>query len=207
MDFSKKKSDANEDFMLFNNFGGNNNADVENDDLNVNEIYQIGTNIEIEKENKKENLNKKSNKNKTKKSKSTQLVKISTEINTYKAIKEKTIENTNLLELDNKGITLNKLIDEEVNKINNNIQNEDNNNIINEINEINENEEINEINEIKELKDKNSSSCDEEEEEDDEIKKQRIEAIEKITKRTDEIVFIPNFNIFDYSQIIQDEEK
>ena len=207
MDSTKKKSYSNEDFMdNFNIIGGNNNINIENDDININKINQIGTNIEIENKNKEEILNEKKNINKTKKSKSSQLAKFSTEIKTYQNIKEKTIEKTNLLELDFRGINLAQLIQEEEDKANNIDNNIDNTNHI-------QNEDNNEINEINENEDKNSSdlfSLDEEE--DDEIKKQRIELIEKMTKKTDEVVIIPDFNIFDYSKIdqgdfISDEKK
>ena len=194
----RKTSQENEDFMDgLNIFEGNN---IENEDLNLNNINKIG--INIENENKKINeeiSNKKTkSKSKTKKIEKLSTKNITNTIKTKNDIRDETIRNTTLLDLENNDITLSQLIKvrEEEERKNSNIIEYDNDN-----DKYCEEEKNNKLYE-KEENDSFSLS-----EEDEEIKKQRILAIEKITKKTDELVEVPGFNIYDFSKIIMYEQE
>ena len=197
----RKTSQENEDFMDgLNIFEGNN---IENEDLNLNNINKIG--INIENENKKINeeiSNKKTkSKSKTKKIEKLSTKNITNTIKTKNDIRDETIRNTTLLDLENNDITLSQLIKvrEEEERKNSNIIEYDNDND-NDNDKSCEEEKNNKLYE-KEENDSFSLS-----EEDEEIKKQRILAIEKITKKT-ELVEVPGFNIYDFSKIIMYEQE
>ena len=194
----KKTSQENEDFMdLLNIFEGNN---IENEDLNLNNINKIGINIENEnKKNNEEISNKKTkSKSKTKKIEKLSTKNITNTIKTKNDIRDETIRNTTLLDLENNDITLSQLIkvrEEEERK---------NSNIIEYGNDNDKSCEEEKNNKLYEKKENDSFSLSEE---DEEIKKQRILAIEKITKKTDELVEVPGFNIYDFSKAIMYEQE
>ena len=194
----RKTSQENEDFMDgLNIFEGNN---IENEDLNLNNINKIG--INIENENKKINeeiSNKKTkSKSKTKKIEKLSTKNITNTIKTKNDIRDETIRNTTLLDLENNDITLSQLIKvrEEEERKNSNIIEYDNDN----------DKSCEEEKNIK-LYEKEENDSFSLSEEDEEIKKQRILAIEKITKKTDELVEVPGFNIYDFSKAIMYEQE
>ena len=194
----RKTSQENEDFMDgLNIFEGNN---IENEDLNLNNINKIGINIENEnKKNNEEISNKKTkSKSKTKKIEKLSTKNITNTIKTKNDIRDETIRNTTLLDLENNDITLTQLIkvrEEEERK---------NSNIIEYDNDNDKSCEEEKNNKLYEKKENDSFSLSEE---DEEIKKQRILAIEKITKKTDELVEVPGFNIYDFSKTIMYEQE
>ena len=195
----RKTSQENEDFMDgLNIFEGNN---IENEDLNLNNINKIG--INIENENKKINeeiSNKKTkSKSKTKKIEKLSTKNITNTIKTKNDIRDETIRNTTLLDLENNDITLSQLI-----KVREEEEERKNSNIIEYDNDNDKSCEEEKNNKLYEKEENDSFSLSEE---DEEIKKQRILAIEKITKKTDELVEVPGFNIYDFSKAIMYEQE
>ena len=106
----KNISQENEDFMDGLHFIAPNN--IENDEFNLNNINKIGINTENEnKKNNEEILNKKTkSKSKTKKIEKWSTKNITNTIKTKNDIREETIRNTTLLDLENNDITLSQLI-------------------------------------------------------------------------------------------------
>ena len=195
----KNISQENEDFMDgLNSIAPNN---IENDEFNLNNINKIGINTENEnKKNNEEISNKKTkSKSKTKKIEKLSTKNITKTIKTKNDIREETIRNTTLLDLENNDITLSQLI-----KVREEEEERKNSNIIEYDNDNDKSCEEEKNNKLYEKKENDSFSLSEE---DEEIKKQRILAIEKITKKTDELVEVPGFNIYDFSKAIMYEQE
>ena len=213
---------------IFNDIGINQNIgnlNEKQDDINISGISQINNPITDSIQNKQEKEN-----NITKgKTKTKNVLTISTKSKTFptrREITDKLCKTTTLLDLFIENKTFKQLVDKKEEEIR---KEEDNNEIIkvndNEI-EIEEQKNIkkekdniidrNKIeeenkNEIKENNNnelKNSYSSEEKEkdmvqlnEEEEKFKKEKALVIEKILKKTDELVDIPNFNIFDDSKM------
>ena len=195
----KNISQENEDFMDGLHFIAPNN--IENDEFNLNNINKIGINTENEnKKNNEEISNKKTkSKSKTKKIEKLSTKNITNTIKTKNDIRDETIRNTTLLDLENNDITLSQLI-----KVREEEEERKNSNIIEYDNDNDKSCEEEKNNKLYEKKENDSFSLSEE---DEEIKKQRILAIEKITKKTDELVEVPGFNIYDFSKAIMYEQE
>ncbi len=186
----------------FININQNVNNFEDNDDLNFGQLNNLG--INAKEENKiKEPITKKRNKTKKK----TKEDKTTTTTFKTSDIREIAIQKTSLLDLFNSGKNYSELIKEKEEEVKKNT-------IINE--EVN----IKKVNEsdipcppkVEEHGDDDSDGDDDGDdnddddlfnvsEEDEEIKRQRSAAIEKMTKKYDEIVPIPDFNIFDETKI------
>ena len=195
----RKTSQENEDFMDGLKIFEENNK--ENEDLNLNNINKIGKNIENDNKKINEEI---SNKKTKSKSKTKKIEKLSTKnitntIKTKNDIRDETIRNTTLLDLENNDITLSQLI-----KVREEEEERKNSNIIEYDNDNDKSCEEEKNNKLYEKKENNSFNLSEE---DEEIKKQRILAIEKITKKTDELVEVPGFNIYDFSKAIMYEQE
>lgn len=173
----------------------NPNFNIENEEFNFNPVGENKVDIkdndeEIQKINEK--TTKKIKKKISKKSTANQTMPTKSEIIA------KVVETTNLLELENRGITLSQKFKEE-------IKNEMKKNDINDNKEYTEEEEEEE--EADQLKkeekneNENSDSLDMIEEESEEVKNRRKLIIEKMTKKYDEFVDDPEFDVFDESKI------
>lgn len=177
----------------FININPNVNNFEDNDDLNFGQLNNLGIN-EKEENKIKEPITKKRNKTKKK----TKEDKTTTTTFKTSDIREIAIQKTSLLDLFNSGKNYSELIkekEEEVKK--NTIINEDVN-----IKKVNESD----IPGPPKVEEHGDGDGDDDDlfnvsEEDEEIKRQRSAAIEKMTKKYDEIVPIPDFNIFDETKI------
>lgn len=208
----------------FSNFGINQNVGYpndQNDDINIANISQIDNPITNENQNKKDKENN-ITKAKTKTKNISNILTKSKTLPTRKEITNIMCDKTSLLDLFNENKTFKQIVDEKEQEL----KNEYNNNRIIKINDNEIEEQENKIikkddvnknemekenkNELKENinnDNKDSSPAEEKDydifeldEEDEEIKKERELIIEKILKRTDELVYIPNFNILDDSK-------
>ena len=196
-----KNNNVQNEQIEFININQNNYED--NDDLNFGQVNNLGINVK-EKKKTKEPITKKRNKTKKTKTKEAETNKISTTFKTLSS-REIAIQNTNLLDIYNSGKKYEEYIKEKEK------EEEEKNTIINEnvnIKKVNESD-IPEPTKVEDHVDGNgdgdSDDSDDDlfnvSEEDEEIKKQRSAAIEKMTKKYDEIVPIPDFNIFDETKI------
>ena len=155
--------------------------------------------MRIKKIMKKYQIKKLKVKSKTKKIEKLSTKNITNTIKTKNDIRDETIRNTTLLDLENNDITLSQLI-----KVREEEEERKNSNIIEYDNDNDKSCEEEKNNKLYEKKENDSFSLSEE---DEEIKKQRILAIEKITKKTDELVEVPGFNIYDFSKAIMYEQE
>ena len=187
----------------FININQNVNNYEDNDDLNFGQLNNLG--INAKEENKiKEPITKKRNKTKKK----TKEDKTTTTTFKTSDIREIAIHKTSLLDLFNSGKNYSEFIKEKE-------EEEKKNTIINEdvnIKKVNESDipgppKVEEHGDDDDDGDGDGDDDNDDDdlfnvsEEDEEIKRQRSAAIEKMTKKYDEIVPIPDFNIFDESKI------
>ena len=198
----KNKKDQNE-LEFFNGLDSlNSNKNYSPDELNFDNIREIG-----QKDNKKiEDIKNDKTKAKTITKKSQDNSTTIKTMPTKRQIIDMVTNKTSLLDLEINGKDLNELIREEEERLTkenyiNQELNKDNEEICNdnEIIKINENN-INEV-DNKKLKIEKNISDESISEENEEIKKERIITIEKMKKKTDEIVDVPGFNIFDETKM------
>ena len=198
----KNKKEQNE-LEFFNGLDSlNSNNNYLPDELNFDNIREVG-----QKDNKKiEDTKTDKTKAKTKTKKSQDNSTTIKTMPTKRQIIDMVTNKTSLLDLEINGKNLNELIREEEERLTkenyiNQELNKDNEEICNdnEIIKINENN-INEV-DNKKLKIEKNISDESISEENEEIKKERIITIEKMIKKTDEIVDVPGFNIFDETKM------
>ena len=198
----KNKKDQNE-LEFFNGLDSlNSNKNYSPDELNFDNIREIG-----QKDNKKiEDIKNDKTKAKTITKKSQDNSTTIKTMPTKRQIIDMVTNKTSLLDLEINGKDLNELIREEEERLTK--ENYINQELIKNNEEICNNNEIikineNNINEIdnKKLKIEKNISDESISEENEEIKKERIITIEKMKKKTDEIVDVPGFNIFDETKM------
>lgn len=165
--------------------------DEENKQINMPQINNIGTNYNI------------NNEMSVKKKKSKKTDKLSTTIDT--AHKDIIIQKTSLLDLENNGMSLSEYVFKKEEEIQQKEGNEKK-----EIKEEENNENLNENSQepVKNDADDDSDSLKDIKviEEDEETKKKRELVIEKMSKKYDEIVDIPGYNILN-EEICKEFEK
>ena len=194
-----QKEDENFNLLEIPNINRNNI----NEDLNFDKIGQVRG---IDSQNTKDVKN---DKIKTLTRKISDIPTTTKTMPSKREIIDKVTEKTSLLDLELSGKNLNDLIKEEEEKLTKeyNAQPE----LITDINDVIKNNEINNKNEnnMNELeaedntgKKSNYSEDDSISEEKEEIKIQRKLIIEKMQKRTDDIVDMPNFTIFDETKMV-----
>ena len=159
-----------EQFIINDQIGRPREYDEENNQINMPQINSIGTN---------DNTN---NETSVKKKTSKKTDRLSTTIDT--AHKDIIIENVSLLDLENNGLSLTQYVVKKAEEI----QQEERKKEIKE-GENNENSQENDDDDSDSLKDIKVS------EEDEETQKKREMIIEKMSKKYDEIVDIPGYNI------------
>ena len=198
----KNKKDQNE-LEFFNGLDSlNSNNNYLPDELNFDNIREVG-----QKDNKKiEDTKTDKTKAKTKTKKSQDNSTTIKTMPTKRQIIDMVTNKTSLLDLEINGKNLNELIREEEERLTK--ENYINQELIKNNEEICNNNEIikineNNINEVdnKKLKIEKNISDESISEENEEIKKERIITIEKMKKKTDEIVDVPGFNIFDETKM------
>lgn len=194
-----QKEDENFNFLEI----PNNNRNIINEDLNFDKIGQVR---EIDSQNTKDVKN---NKIKTLTRKISDIPTTTKTMPSKREIIDKVTQKTSLLDLELSGKNLNDLIKEEEEKLTKEYNAKPE--LITDIKDVKKNNEINNKNEnnMNELeaedndeKKSNYSEDDSISEEKEEIKIQRKLIIEKMQKRTDDIVDMPNFTIFDETKMV-----
>ena len=198
----KNKKDQNE-LEFFNGLDSlNSNKNYSPDELNFDNIREIGQKDNKKIEDKKNDKTKAKTITKKSQDNSTTIKTMPTK----RQIIDMVTNKTSLLDLEINGKDLNELIREEEERLTK--ENYINQELIKNNEEICNNNEIikineNNINEVdnKKLKIEKNISDESISEENEEIKKERIITIEKMKKKTDEIVDVPGFNIFDETKM------